>query len=81
MALNEKSKSYPPMTPEEFADGMRGIIQKHIKPDPYSKISNDMVLDREACHYDMDHLMGDLLIRLGYGEGVDIWANTPKWYA
>lgn len=28
-----------------------------------------------------DKLMCDVLTQLGYGEGVEIFKNAPKWYA
>ena len=37
--------------------------------------------DEEVCHSEMDNLMCDLLRHMGFGEGVDIFENTPKWYA
>lgn len=67
------------MTPQEFAEKMRGLVEKHTsyidffgKDTPY--------LDPEECHPEMDHLMCEVLIQLGYEEGVDIFRNTKKWY-
>lgn len=37
--------------------------------------------DEEVCHEKMDDLMCSTLRNLGYGEGVDIFENTPKWHA
>lgn len=42
---------------------------------------NNPYYDEEDCHFEMDVLMSDLLISLGYGEGVEIFNNTDKWYA
>lgn len=54
------------MTPEEFAKEMQ---------DAYCKY------DKERSHIKMDRLMADLLRQLGYGEGIDVFENTDKWYA
>ena len=53
---------------EEFAKNM-AEIQTYCKD------------DEERCHAAMDELMCDVLRQLGFGEGVDIFENTPKWYA
>ena len=53
------------MTPEEFAKAMK-------KASDY---------DEEDAHSKMDGIMADLLRQLGYGEGIDIFDNTSKWYA
>lgn len=55
-------------TPEEFAVLMRTTVESN----PY---------DEEERHMKMDMHMCDLLKTLGYGEGVEIFLNTPKWYA
>ena len=56
------------ITPEEFAKRMQEI------GDRYSG-------DEETSHSMMDDLMCNLLIELGYGEGIDIFDHTSKWYA
>lgn len=56
------------MTPEEFANKMRNIIV-------------ELGEDRDYLHRAMDRCMCDLLRELGYGEGIDIFDNQPKWYA
>lgn len=68
------------MTPDEFAEKMRELIEKHTheieffgKDTPY--------LDPEECHPEMDHLLCEVLTQLGYGEGVEIFRNTQKWYS
>ena len=53
------------MTPEEFAKAMK-------KASDY---------DEEDAHSKMDGIMADLLRQLGYGEGIDIFENTNKWYS
>lgn len=64
--LEENGKNIP-LTPEEFAAEMLRL-QKNIG-------------DEEARHGDMDELMCHVLISLGYEKGVEIFNNTPKWYA
>lgn len=54
------------MTPAEFADKMREISRAG---------------DTEMDHCEADDLMCALLRSLGYGEGVDIFEEMPKWYA
>lgn len=61
----------PKYTPEEFAKEMQNIRQRVY-------IEND---DQEESHYQMDMLMVDLLDSLGYGEGVQVFLDTPRWYA
>jgi hypothetical protein len=41
-------------------------------------VKND---DEEDVHIAMDGIMCNLLRDLGYGEGIDIFDSTPKWYA
>ena len=45
------------------------------------KIKTDQDLYEETAHIVMDNVMCDLLRELGYGEGVDVFEDTPKWYA
>lgn len=37
--------------------------------------------DTEMTHIYMDELMCKLLRELGYGDGVDIFEETNKWYS
>lgn len=37
--------------------------------------------DKEGRHIDADRLMCNLLEKLGYGKGIEIFENTEKWYA
>lgn len=53
---------------EYFAERMRAIRLEYED-------------DEEACHRKMDNLMCATLRTLGYGEGVDIFLDTPKYYA
>lgn len=57
-------------TRAEFAEKMR----------EYETIAAN-VHDLEEAHIFMDDLMCETLRSLGYGEGVDIFENTHKWYA
>lgn len=64
------------LTPEEFAKMMKDISDKLVNPPecrPY--------YDEEDAHIEMDYLMCNLLRSLGYGDGVDIFENTDKWWA
>ena len=56
------------MTPEEFKKRMKKIC----KDDDYTL---------EECHIFADDLMCKLLRSLGYGDGVEIFEATPKWYS
>ena len=56
------------MTPEEFQIRM---LKLHDNDD----------IDIEERHILMDKLMCDLLIDLGYWEGIHIFNNTEMWYA
>ena len=60
-----------PLTPEQFANEM-------------AKIHKDYLIDREdeeLCHIEMDNLIINMLIDLGYEDGVYIFEHTKKWYA
>lgn len=37
--------------------------------------------DKEDFHLAADDLICNLLIELGYGQGVKVFLDTPKWYA
>lgn len=67
----ETSTDDAPITPEKFADQMREAYQLYY-------VGND---DAEDVHIAMDGIICNLLRQLGYGEGVDIFNSTPKWYA
>ena len=56
------------MTPEEFTERVRQIVEKFDG-------------DAEAYHSVIDDLMEDLLIGLGYGEGVEMLRKPARWYA
>ena len=55
------------MTPDEFAEKMTKIIK-------------DTGGYEEAFHGEADDLMCELLVSLGYSEGVEIFKKQPKWY-
>ena len=57
-----------PMTPYEFWEKMW-----RIKTDPD--------LYKETAHIAMDEVMCDLLRELGYGDGVKLFEEMPKWYS
>lgn len=56
------------MSPEEFMVNMR-------------KIHYEYKDDLEERHIQMDTLMCELLIDLGYWEGINIFNNTEMWWA
>lgn len=66
------------MTPEEFKDEMI-----RFRDEVYELRIDDhgMHIDKEIRHFNMDMLMVKTLRDLGYGEGVDIFVKTDKWYA
>lgn len=53
---------------DEFTNKMRAIY-------------NDDSLYEESMHIDMDDVMCEALMKLGFGEGVEIFKHTEKWYA
>ena len=61
-------------TPEEFAKDMADI-SKMLEDEEW------IGLNTERAHVRADELMCEILKQLGYGEGVDIFNNMPKWYA
>lgn len=54
------------MTPEEFKEKMLELSKEK---------------DVEDRHVDMDDLMTEVLMQLGYFEGVKVFYSTLKWYA
>lgn len=56
------------MTPEEFSKKMQ-------------EIKDQLEDDEEVVHVKMDCLMCTVLEELGYGEGINIFEQTSKWYA
>lgn len=67
------------MTPEEFKNEMI-----RLRDEVYELRIDDhgmWMIDKEIRHFNMDMLMVKTLRDLGYGEGVDIFVKTDKWYA
>lgn len=56
------------MTPEVFLEEMKSIRARFGE-------------DYECLHDAMDITMCKLLESLGYGEGIEVFRNAPKWYA
>ena len=54
------------MTPDEFAEKMAYLYESN---------------DTEMKHRIADDLMCEVLTRLGYEEGVQIFYNMTKWYS
>ena len=54
------------ITPQEFYERMKDLADGR---------------DREAVHGSMDDLMCEALRSLGYSDGIDVFEDTPKWYA
>lgn len=63
------------------------VFDLAISPEEFKKYMNDIcettkgIIREEDVHVLMDNLMCATLKELGYGEGVDIFMNTLKWYA
>lgn len=56
------------MLPEDFYKQMKEILNRYEN-------------DEEICHIRMADLMCNVLRNLGYGDGIDIFDEAPKWYA
>lgn len=61
------------MSAEEFKEQMKAILTTHSD----ESFENSM----EERHKIADDLMCKTLRKLGYGDGVDIFEEMPKWYA
>ena len=59
------------MTKEEFYHKMLAIEETYACA----------LDDKEGFHTEADKLMCNLLIELGYDQGVEVFLDTPKWYA
>ena len=55
-----------PLTPKEF--------EKRMQAAANSRPSGGVKRDH------MDRLMVDLLVALGYGEGIEVFRRSEKWY-
>jgi hypothetical protein len=56
-----------PMSPDEFKSRMRWIYRVPV--------------DVESAHVAADNLLCELLRSLGYGDGVTVFEESPKWYS
>ena len=63
-------RGFENMTPQEFANEMRELTR-----------GAHSTGDSEAFHAYADTLMCKLLTELGYGEGVEWFEQTEKWYS
>ena len=54
------------MTPQAFAERINAIRQEE---------------SLDIAHEEADDLMADLLIALGYGDGIEIFKSMNKWYS
>ena len=59
------------MSKEEFYHEILKLKRIHL----------DVCDDPETFRIDADNLICDLLIKLGYGDGVEIFLNAEKWYS
>lgn len=66
-------------SPEEFAEKMRNIPK--VLDEREARRGRGWGWDAEDSHELADQYMCELLVELGYGEGVDIFKDMPKWYA
>jgi len=60
------------LTPEEFEAGMLALLKEKAENPDFTT---------QELHEEMDKLMCEFLINLGYGAGVKIFRDTKKWYA
>jgi hypothetical protein len=56
------------MTPKEFVEKIKEEL-------------SDNSQDAEGAHWHTDVLMEDLLISLGYAEGINLIKESERWYA
>lgn len=61
------------MTPQEFKEKMDDVVKSELDP--------IFGFDAEIAHVHADDLMCELLIQLGYEEGVQIFNDMPKYYS
>lgn len=69
----DENKDKNVINPEEFAKEMKNLQEKLN--------TEDLYFEKEQVHKEMDNLMCELLIELGYEKGINIFKDTPKWYA
>lgn len=63
-------------TPEQFEAELRELLDKGIEI--YDGVFDP---DPEVRHMIMDDVLCRVLTELGYGAGVAVFRQTPKWYA
>lgn len=57
-----------PMTPEQFTRKMANLQRQYY----------DIDADEEEAHWHMDRLICQVMREVGYGDGIDIFEDTPK---
>lgn len=67
------------MTAEEFKQAVQEIIDPGLSR-PYGS-RKTWKADPEAGHFDYDKLLERVLRELGYGDGIDLVEELPRWYA
>ena len=65
------------MTPEEFKTHMENISKDVMELDDQNPDMPSMI---EAAHIKADELMCEILIELGYEEGIKIFKRMEKYY-
>jgi hypothetical protein len=65
------------MTPEEFKTHMENISKDVMELDDQNPDMPSMI---EAAHIKADELMCEILIELGYEEGIKIFKRMEKFY-
>ena len=58
----------PMLLPEQAIDVMKNVIDSFHD-------------DREALHIEMDKVLLSILYQNGYDKVIEMFINTPKWYA
>lgn len=67
------------MTPEEFKNKMLNLAGEK-QAGSLESDSSYYQGDNPQSHIEADEIMGDILMKLGYSEGVEIFRHTMKWY-
>lgn len=65
------------MTPEEFKTQMKNISKDVMELDDQNPNMPSMI---ETAHIKADELMCEILIELGYEEGIKIFKRMEKYY-
>ena len=65
------------ITPEEFRKRMNELSKNVMELDDQNPDMPSMI---EAAHIKADELMCEILIELGYEEGIDIFKRMEKYY-